>query len=78
MPVILRNQGFVFFFYSNDHRPIHIHVRGKGGKMKIQIEGGIELLEVNKMKRADVKQCLTIAEMHSQFIVNEWNRFFNN
>jgi hypothetical protein len=27
MPRILEEDGYKFFFYSNEHRPIHVHVR---------------------------------------------------
>ena len=27
MPIIFEQDGFKFFFYSNDHEPIHVHVR---------------------------------------------------
>ncbi|MBC8005509.1 MAG: DUF4160 domain-containing protein [Verrucomicrobia bacterium] len=27
MPKIFEYLGFVFFFYSNDHKPLHVHVR---------------------------------------------------
>jgi hypothetical protein len=30
MPTVFIKDGFRFFFYSNEHRPIHVHVR-KGG-----------------------------------------------
>ena len=32
MPTIFEKDGFRFFFYSNDHRPIHVHVRYGGGE----------------------------------------------
>ena len=30
MPKIFEQEGYSFFFYSNDHAPIHVHVR-RGG-----------------------------------------------
>lgn len=27
MPKIFEYLGFVFFLYSNDHKPLHVHVR---------------------------------------------------
>jgi hypothetical protein len=31
MPTVFIKDGFRFFFYSNDHTPIHVHVkRGSG------------------------------------------------
>ncbi|MBO4525751.1 MAG: DUF4160 domain-containing protein [Bacteroidales bacterium] len=36
MPKIFEYFGFVFFFYSNEHEPIHVHVvKGELAKVKI-------------------------------------------
>jgi hypothetical protein len=32
MPTILEKDGYPFFFYSNEHCPIHVHVRYGGGE----------------------------------------------
>lgn len=38
MPKIHLEAGFRFYFYSNEgNEPAHIHIRGKGGKMKVWI-----------------------------------------
>jgi len=26
MPILLEKQGFKFFFYANEHAPMHIHI----------------------------------------------------
>lgn len=31
MPEVFRKYGFLFFFYSPEHEPIHVHVEGEGG-----------------------------------------------
>ena len=33
MPKIFEYFGFVFFFYSNEHEPIHVHVTHKVAKV---------------------------------------------
>jgi hypothetical protein len=38
MPTLLIIDGFRFFFYSNDHLPMHVHVRGKDGEAKFLLE----------------------------------------
>ncbi|WP_416188603.1 DUF4160 domain-containing protein [Proteiniphilum sp.] len=35
MPEVLRKQGFIFYFFSDEHLPIHIHVRKGDGGSKI-------------------------------------------
>ena len=47
MPTILFLFGLRFFFYSEEHLPMHIHVKNGDGKAKINIET-TEVVE-NKM-----------------------------
>jgi len=32
MPKVFEKDGFRFLFYSNEHRPIHVHVRYGSGE----------------------------------------------
>ena len=41
MPTIFTENGYRFFFYSNDHDPIHVHVRKGDGEAVFQVEGGV-------------------------------------
>jgi len=42
MPVVFEQDGYKFFFYSNDHEPIHVHVRYAGGEAIFNIDEIIE------------------------------------
>lgn len=50
MPKVFEQDGYRFFFYSNDHRPIHIHVRYGGGEAVFQVEQAVELRESQGLK----------------------------
>lgn len=50
MPTVFEKEGFRFFFYSNDHRTIHVHVRKGGGEAVFVVEGDVELRESAGMK----------------------------
>jgi hypothetical protein len=45
MPRILEHDGYRFFFYSNEHHPIHVHVRSGGGEAALDVERGVGLGE---------------------------------
>ena len=32
MPKIFEQDGFLFFFYMNEHEPVHVHVMRQGKK----------------------------------------------
>ena len=38
MPTVLRIFGLRFFFYLDEHRPIHVHVEHGGKLAKIDLE----------------------------------------
>lgn len=50
MPTIFTENGYRFFFYSNDHDPIHVHVRKGDGEAMFNVEGDVELRESVGMK----------------------------
>ena len=37
MPTVFIIEGFRFFFYSNDHAPMHVHVQHAGGEAVFEI-----------------------------------------
>ena len=45
MPKIFEQDGYSFFFYSNDHAPIHVHVRRGEGEAVFVVEPEVELRE---------------------------------
>lgn len=45
MPEVLRIFGMRFFFFANEHLPIHIHVENANGRAKFQVYPIIKLLK---------------------------------
>ena len=42
---IFEKDGYLFFFYSNDHEPIHVHVRKGNGEAVFLVQDEIVLRE---------------------------------
>lgn len=84
MPKIFEYFGFIFFFYSNEHEPIHVHVI-KGEEdivLEILLENG-GLKEIRRRKGSRVpmgEKDASIAEsfVHKYYknIVEKWINFF--
>jgi hypothetical protein len=85
MPKIFEYFGFVFFFYSNEHEPIHVHViRGERQSIfELILEDGVV---VSLLKRA-AKGCQpllgkeaataeTFIKVYSQQIIQKWVDYF--
>ncbi|MBN2295738.1 MAG: DUF4160 domain-containing protein [Pirellulales bacterium] len=73
MPIVFEKDGYKFFFYSNEHDPIHVHVRHAGGEAVFDVEDEVELRESQHMKMNELKKALKLAREHRDLIVEKWH-----
>ncbi len=73
MPTVFTKNGFRFFFYSNEHRPIHVHVRKGGGEAVFDVEGEIALRESVGLKTRELRDAEDLAAEHQQLIIDTWH-----
>ena len=81
MPVILRIDGYIFFFYSNEgdpREPIHVHVRRSGSEAKIWLEPTIGVAESKGSNSREQSAILRIAIIHRILIEKAWRDYFGN
>lgn len=78
MPEVYRNFGFLFFFYSREHEPIHIHVEGEEGLLIYDlIDGKFVLREKRGKVKANSKRKIEKSlEENVQLIIDKWNEYF--
>jgi Domain of unknown function (DUF4160) len=76
MPKIFEKDGFKFFFYSNEHPPIHVHVRRGGGEAVFIVEEGVELRESQGLNVKDLGKAQSLAEENKALIIKKWNEHF--
>ena len=85
MPKIFEYFGFIFFFYSNEHEPIHVHVTHGGCQsiFELIMQNG-ELVEI-RIREKDSEEPLSgkdkkVAEAfiwkYQKSIIAKWVRFF--
>lgn len=85
MPQIYQYFGFVFFFYSNEHTPIHVHVTHGGCQsiFEIIMQNG-ELAEIRVREKAgeeplsskDKKTAEAFIRKYHKNIIEKWINFF--
>ena len=73
MPKVFEKDGFTFFFYSNEHLPIHVHVRRGGGEAVFNVEESVELRESQNMNVSELSRAQRLAEENRQLIVEKWH-----
>ena len=76
MPTILRREGYQFFFYSNEHRPIHVHVRYGGGEAVFELEDEVILRESHGLRVRELLKAQTLAEQNKEAIIQRWHEYF--
>ncbi len=70
MPTLFIIFGLRFFFYSNEHLPIHIHVKNSDGEAKFDVEN-VVLISNKGLKKKDVSLALAIIEENKEIIINK-------
>ena len=84
MPKIYEYIGYIIFFYSNEHLPVHCHIKKQQREVKAVIEykNGKPFVTFMKVRSKtllndkeldDIKEF--ISKKHNQ-IVNKWTDFF--
>ncbi|HUI08344.1 MAG TPA: DUF4160 domain-containing protein [Verrucomicrobiae bacterium] len=73
MPSIFEKDGYRFFFYSNEHRPIHVHVRRGGGEAVFNVEEVVELRESHGLKVDELARAEELALEHRELIIRAWH-----
>jgi len=85
MPKIYEYLGFIFFLYSNDHKPLHVHVRyaeyesiieieildGKLAKLRFKRSGNQK--QVPMTHRKDLEKFVSCYYLE---IVEKWTQFY--
>ena len=75
MPTIFELFGLRFFFFSEDHAPMHVHVVKGDDDAKISLEPTIEVVYNHGLKPKDLKRALQLAEMYKEDIIEVWNKY---
>lgn len=75
MPTILVIFGLRFYFYADEHLPIHVHLENSDGKAKIQLDPEIDLIENNGIKPQDIKRAINIAKEYREEFIEKWREF---
>jgi hypothetical protein len=75
MPEVFRIFGMRFFFFANEHLPVHIHVQNADGRAKFQVSPKVKLLQNKGLKSPDLKLAHAVIEENKTNIINAWDVF---
>jgi Domain of unknown function (DUF4160) len=74
MPTLFIIFGLRFSFYSNEHLPIHVHVRNSDGEAKFEVET-VKLISNKGLKNKDLSLAISIIEENEEIIIAKWKEY---
>lgn len=76
MPTLFIIFGIRFFFYSDEHKPIHVHISYGGKLAKIQVTPEIKIIYDHGVGPQILKKALKTVENYKDEIISEWHSYF--
>lgn len=85
MPKIFEYFGFIFYFYSNEHEPVHVHViHGDQESIfdLIMMDGELSEIQVREKKGVeplsdkDKRTAEAFIQKYHKNIIDKWVKFF--
>ena len=85
MPKVYEYLGLIFFFYANEHLPIHVHVSFAQFESKIELEyekgvlKGVKVLTIkgrDPLPAGELKEAIKFVKKYHEEIVEKWTNFF--
>jgi len=80
MPTVFRQDGYRFFFYSNEGSPLepmHIHVQKAGAEAKFWLIPEIVLDRSDGFDAKTLRRLLGIVKSNRNIIEDRWNEYFS-
>lgn len=77
MPTLFIIFGLRFYFYSNEHLPIHVHVKNADGEAKFEVDP-VNLIDNRGIKRKDISLAEYLIEENKEIIIAKWKEYHGN
>lgn len=78
MPTVFTAYGLRFYFYSNEHGKIHVHIQKKSGSPNAKIEVEPLMVITNPVfNKSELKKILEVIEDRKEDIENAWKYHFD-
>ena len=81
MPVIFRDGGLRYYFFSNEgvpREPPHVHVKGRGCDAKIWLEPDVSIADSYGFNARELSGILRTVAANRDRILRAWHEHFAN
>ncbi len=72
-PTVLRQDGYIFMIYPNDHTPAHVHVKKAESDARIRLDP-VELLHNWGFSNRELQRILEIIQVNQAILLVAWDR----
>ena len=69
--------GICFFFYMNEHEPIHVHISYGGKKAKIELSPAVRVIYNHGIKEQVMKKAINTCNNYREEFIEEWHKCFD-
>lgn len=76
MPTLFIFLGFRFFFWSNEHDPVHVHISKGESEAKYNVLE-IKMVENHGFKKNELRMIEAIIDENQHIIIERWNEYSN-
>jgi hypothetical protein len=79
MPVVFRESGLRYFFFSNEgspREPPHVHVKGRGCDAKIWLEPELSIADSYGFNSRELARILRVVSENRDRILRDWHEHF--
>lgn len=77
MPTVLFLYGYRFYFFMNEHDPIHIHISRGKNEARVVLIPEIQLSYNRGFKKNELRQIIDLIIENYETIVQAWNNTFS-
>lgn len=81
MPVVFRESGLRYYFFSNEgtpHEAPHIHIKGGGRDAKIWLQPEISIADSYGFNSAELARIMRVVSERRDLILKAWNEHLGN
>ncbi len=75
MPTIFREDGYRFFFFSDEHLPKHIHIEKGDSYVRIELLC-LRVTHNYKISPKEVRKLLKLVEQNRKMMIGAWDEYF--
>ena len=80
MPTIIRKSGFQVVIYTDDHLPMHVHIRYQGREAVVNLGTETEsvvLRENRGLNRNQLRRAFEIVENNQLVLIAKWRELYD-